>query len=79
MTPTNNGVDPVLIDIMECNIRLFLSGQRRLERNPNWFTVEQIADELDMRSQLIPFYLALKKLSANPNIDPLNGGIRWSA
>ena len=79
MTPTNDDrIQRTLIDLIAGNIQMFLFDQRRARRNDNWFTVAQIADQLDMRLHLIPFYLALKQVAANPVIERFDGQVRCS-
>lgn len=78
MTPTNDDrIQRTLIDLIAGNIQMFLLDQRRARRNDSWFTVAQIADELDMRPHLVLYYLALKQLVANPLIERFEGQIRW--
>ena len=80
MTPTND--DPIqrtLIDLIACNVYMFLFEQRRARRNDSWFTVAQIADKLDLLPHFIPYYIALKQVAANAQIERFDGHIRWSA
>lgn len=79
MTPTNDDIEKAGIKCLAATIRAFLLEERRINRTDNWFTIEHIADELDLRSDLIPYYLALKQLAGHPNIEAFNGRIRWAS
>lgn len=74
--PILDRIDESLIRLIVCQIKWFLLEQRRVRKNDDWFTVERIAAELDLRRDLIPSLHALKQLSASPSIEARDGLIR---
>ena len=60
--------DPALVEITYTRIRTFLL-EERIKPSDQWFTVEQIANHLDLRPNLSLVFLALKLLKERGKVE----------
>jgi len=69
MTPTNNGFDQRLINLIADAIQSFLRQQRRIQRSDDWFSVDKIAAELKLGSLRTECLFALLHLNLSGKLE----------